>query len=301
MSAQDDSIYILNDGSSPESESKRLDAQHDICNDVMRNELLPSYIQAELLALPPSRAPKVVDVATGSAAWLRAAAKCLPPGAELVGIDYDPTKFPPPSLLSSNITLREADMYRPFPADLLGRFDVVHARLITFALKAGQGPELVKNLMTLLRPGGWIVWSETTINLASTGPPSPAWFKIQDLYYRFQRAVGADPDIPVGLVAFIREAGCVECDDRAYTGSSPLYTGKATDWIERTHQHTSAFVLQMLNGVMGSGAVDGMKTQLDVDALYSEFKADFSDRDRKMHYVFVRAWGRKPGKVHVEG
>ena len=37
-----------------------------------------------------------------------------------------------------------------------------------------------------------------------------------------------------------------------------------------------------------------MRTQSDVDALYSEFKTDFADKDRKMHYVFVRAWGRKP-------
>lgn len=289
-----DSIYVLNDGSSSHLERDRLDVQHEICNDVMRDELLPSHIQAELLASSSSRAPKVLDVATGSASWLRAMAKLLPPKAELVGLDYDPTKFPPPSLLAGNITLREADMYRPFPGDLIGHFDVVHARLITFALKAGQGAELVKNLMTLLRPGGWIVWSETTINLASTEPPSPAWFKIQDLYYRFQRAIGADPDMPVGLVAFIREAGCVDCDDRAYTGSSPLYTEKATGWIERTHQHSDAFVSQMLKGVMGSGAVDGMRTQSDVDALYGEFKTDFADKDRKMHYVFVRAWGRKP-------
>ena len=69
-------------------------------------------------------------------------------------------------------------MYRPFPPDLLGQFDVVHARLITFALKAGQGPGLVKNLMTLLWPGGWAVWSEITVNLATTEPPSPARFKI---------------------------------------------------------------------------------------------------------------------------
>jgi SAM-dependent methyltransferase len=298
---KDDSIYILNNGSSSESERNRLDVQHEICNDIMRNKLLPPHIQAELLALSSTRAPKVLDVATGSAAWLHAMANILPPNAELVGLDYDPTKFPPPSSLASNITLRAGDMYQPFPGDLVGQFDVVHVRLISFALKAGQGAELVKNLMTLLRPGGWIVWSELSVTLATTEPPSLAWFKIQDVHYRFQRAIGADYDVPVGMVAFIREAGCVDCDDRAYTGSSLLYTGKATDWIERTHQHSAAFVFQMLKGIMGFGAVDGMRTQSDVDALYGEFKADFADRDRKMHYVYVRAWGRKPkegcGKV----
>jgi SAM-dependent methyltransferase len=291
VSTKDGSIYILNDGSSSEAEANRLDLQHHICNDILRGELLPPLIQAELSA---TSSPKVLDIATGSAAWLRAIAKVLPLEAELVGLDYDPTKFPSPSLLSSNITLREADMYKPFPADLLGQFDVVHARLITLAVKAGSGPGLVKNLTTLLRPGGWIVWSETTVNLASVEPPSRAWFDIQDVYHRWQRGIGAEPNIPVGLVAFIRDAGCVDCDDRAYTGSSPLYTGKAADWIERTHIHIDAVVSQMLKGIMGSGIVDGLKTQEDVDALYGRFKDDFADKDRKMHYVFVRAWGRKP-------
>lgn len=242
---KDDSIYILNDGSSSESERDRLDEQHEICNDILRNELLPSHIQGELEVSSPSRAPKVVDVATGSASWLRAMARILPPNAELVGLDYDPTKFPSRSLLAKNITLREADMYCPFAGDLIGQFDVVHVRLITFAIKAGQGAELVKNMTTLLRPGGWIVWSETTINLASTEPPSLAWFKIQDVYYRFQRAIGAESAMPIGLVEFMREAGCVDCDDRAYTGSSPLYTAKGSDWIERTHRHVDAFVSQV--------------------------------------------------------
>lgn len=37
--------------------------------------------------------------------------------------------------------------------------------------------------------------------------------------------------------------------------------------------------------------VEGMRTKADVDALYGEFQADFADKDRKMHYVFMRAWG----------
>ncbi|KAI1742884.1 hypothetical protein F4680DRAFT_445351 [Xylaria scruposa] len=138
---KDDYIYILNDTSSSESERDRLDAQHEICNDIMRNELLPSHIQGGLMDLSLSRGPKVLDVAM---------ARVLPQNAGLVGLDYDPTKFLSPPLLAKNITLREADMYYPFQEDLIGQFDVVTTRLITLAIEAG----LVKTLMTLLRPGG---------------------------------------------------------------------------------------------------------------------------------------------------
>lgn len=83
-------------------------------------------------------------------------------------------------------------MYEPFPDDLIGKFDVVNVRLIIFALKDGLGVDLVKNLMTLLKPGGWIVWAETGPLLTSIEPPSLSWFKFQEVNWRFARKVGRD-------------------------------------------------------------------------------------------------------------
>ncbi|KAI1818408.1 S-adenosyl-L-methionine-dependent methyltransferase [Poronia punctata] len=289
--AKDASIYILNDESA-KTESDRLDDQHEICNEIMRGELLPPHIRDELLKT--TSRPKVVDVATGSSAWLRAMAKTLPDDAELVGLDYDPSKFPPAASLPSNMTLREADMYRSFDEDLIGRFDVVHVRLINLALKAGQGVQVLQNLMTLLRPGGWVVWTETTPALIAAEPPSLAWFKVQELFWLYQQSVGAEPDVPVGLPMFLQQAGYGECGDRAYTGSSPLYTGKGAEWKERIYKNTETFASRMLKGVVDAGGLAGMKTQADADALCNEFKADFAGGQRKLHHIMVRAWGKKP-------
>jgi ubiquinone/menaquinone biosynthesis C-methylase UbiE len=153
-----ESIYILNAGSA-QSEHDRLNSQHHLFNDVLQNDLLPPHITSSLSRLPTP--PKVLEIATGTAVWLTEIAKTLSPDAELVGLDFDTSKFPPQSSLASNITLRQANMFEPFASDLLGKFDVVNVRLIIFALKAGYGTDLVKNLMTLLKPGGYIVWSET--------------------------------------------------------------------------------------------------------------------------------------------
>lgn len=151
-----ESVYFLNAGAA-EAERERLNKQHRLFDDIMNNELLPPHITSALSTSPEP--PKILEIATGTAVWLTELAKTLPADAELVGLDYDTSKFPPS--LPSNITLRQANMYEPFPSDLLGKFDVVNVRLIIFALKVGQGTDLVKNLMTLLRPGGYIVWAET--------------------------------------------------------------------------------------------------------------------------------------------
>ncbi|KAI0118234.1 S-adenosyl-L-methionine-dependent methyltransferase [Nemania sp. FL0031] len=153
-----DSIYILNAGSA-QSEHDRLNLQHHLFNDMMQNDLLPPHIATSLSSSPTP--PKVLEIATGTGIWLSEIAKTLSPDAELVGLDFDTSKFPAPSSLAPNITLRQANMFEPFPSDLLGEFDVVNIRLIIFALKDGYGTNLVKNLMTLLKPGGYIVWAET--------------------------------------------------------------------------------------------------------------------------------------------
>ncbi|GAW24526.1 hypothetical protein ANO14919_141130 [Xylariales sp. No.14919] len=154
--SQAESIYFLNAGAA-QAEQDRLNRQHRLFDDMMQNDLLPPHIASALATSPTP--PKVLEIATGTAVWLTEVAKTLRPDAEFVGLDYDTSKFP--TSLPPNITLRQADMFKPFPSDLLGKFDVVNVRLIIFALKEGQGTDLVKSLMTLLKPGGYVVWAET--------------------------------------------------------------------------------------------------------------------------------------------
>ncbi|KAI0968936.1 hypothetical protein F4678DRAFT_441999 [Xylaria arbuscula] len=284
---QAESVYFLNAGAA-QSEHERLNRQHHLFDDMMNNELLPPHISSSLASSPTP--PKVLEIATGTAIWLTELAKTLSPEAELVGLDYDTTKFPasPPP----NITLRQANMYEPFPSDLLGKFDVVNVRLIIFALKEGQGTDLARNLMTLLKPEGYIVWAETGPLITSVEPPSLAWFKFQEVNWRFAKKVGRDLNLPIGMVQYLREAGCVECDDKAYTGNSQLFTRNREDWIARTNFQAKSLADQSLRGILSLGGVEDMTSQEEADEMLASFDKDFGDR--KVHYLFVRAWGRKP-------
>jgi hypothetical protein len=94
------------------------------------------------------------------------------------------------------------------------------------------------------------------------------------------------------MVHYIREAGCVECDDKAYAGNSQLYTGKKKDWIARSNDQIQAFTLSTLQGIVSLGGVEGMTTQQEADELIAEAEKEFGDH--KIHYLFMRAWGKKP-------
>ncbi|KAI1182472.1 S-adenosyl-L-methionine-dependent methyltransferase [Nemania serpens] len=277
-----ESIYILNAGSA-QTEHDRLNTQHHIFTEIMQNHLLPPHIASSLSASPTP--PKIIEIATGTAVWLSETAKTLPPDSELVGLDFDTSKFPSPSSLAPNITLRQANMYEPFPGDLFGRFDVVHMRLITFALKEGYAVDLAKNLMTLLKPGGHLLFS-------CVEPPSLAWFKFQDLNYRFGKKVGRDLGIPIAMKYYMQQAGFVDCDDKAYPGASQLYTHDPKEWISRMNEHSKMFVAQTIRGIVSLGGVEGMTTEQEADELIALLHEELPGR--KLSHLFVRAWGKKP-------
>ncbi|KAI0508254.1 hypothetical protein F5B22DRAFT_659718 [Xylaria bambusicola] len=289
-----ESMYMLNSGSS-QVEHDRLNVQHHLFNDIMQGHLLPPHIISALDAQPTP--PKILEMATGSAIWLTEVAKTLPAEAELVGLDYDTSRFPPPSSLPPNIKLGKGDMYEPFSSDLLGNFDVVHVRMILFGVKEGRGPEVARNLLTLLKPGGYLVWVETGPVLlhglvTTIEPPSLAWFKFQQASWRFAKKVGSDLNLPNATLSYIKEVGCIECDDKAYPGSAVLYTDKGKDWIAQTNSNFTAFFEPTLRGIVSLGGVEGLTTDADVDEVIALADQEFGNR--KIHYMLLRAWGKKP-------
>lgn len=69
--------------------------------------------------------------------------------AEVDAFDLSERFFPPQAWLPANVRLHRHDITQPFPAEMLGQFDVVNLRLF-LTLSEQQVQVFVRNAITLL-------------------------------------------------------------------------------------------------------------------------------------------------------
>ncbi|KAJ4250148.1 hypothetical protein NW762_011959 [Fusarium torreyae] len=180
-------IYTLNIGAKG-TEEKRLADQHgDFL--ALTESLIPLSIRSHLQCL--GEAPAIADVGTGTGIWLLDLAKEVPKTARLHGFDVDESKFS--TELPLNINLGLANVLEPFPKELLGQYDLVHVRLLMFALKSDQWVTAAKNLLTVLKPGGYLMWDETGFTSWSCVPITESFQKWMATDIRYAQLVGRDP------------------------------------------------------------------------------------------------------------
>jgi hypothetical protein len=77
------------------------------------------------------------------------------------GYDISNEQFLPKESLPENVSLGFLDFKKPIPEELQGTFDLVNVRLIIISM----GPieiwqETLKNLVTLVKPGGCVTWTD---------------------------------------------------------------------------------------------------------------------------------------------
>lgn len=65
-----------------------------------------------------------------------------------------------PESLPESISLKVLDVKQPVPEELNGIYDLVHARMLVAAILPTEWTAVVRNLATLLKPGGWMQWGE---------------------------------------------------------------------------------------------------------------------------------------------
>lgn len=87
-------------------------------------------------------------------------AQNLPASTQLDGLDISFGQMPPREWLPRNVNLRLADVFRPPTEDLIEKYDVIHIRHFVCVVKENDPAPLLKNLLRMLKPGGWLQWDE---------------------------------------------------------------------------------------------------------------------------------------------
>ncbi|KAL8960810.1 MAG: hypothetical protein Q9193_002544 [Seirophora villosa] len=155
MASSDGEAYML-----PRNvqESQRLEAQHEYMRQLSYGHLIHPSI-------PIHQLHAVADVATGTGIWLR----------QLV---EDPAlphqQFPSSDGLPPQVSFAVHDMVKPFPTEHHEKFDLVNVRLVSYAIKGKDLEQVVRNVLQLLRPGGYLQWQEADASDTWVHPETPA-------------------------------------------------------------------------------------------------------------------------------
>ncbi|GAP84930.1 putative methyltransferase domain-containing protein [Rosellinia necatrix] len=247
-----------------DNEVKRLRIQHDFFRDLAGGEL-PAPVWAHVKGL---EAPKIADVGTGTGIWATELSQKLPETAVIDGYDIDVIKFPDPTTLPRNVKLQFADIFKPFPPEATGKYDVVHVRFLIFALKKDEWLLAVKNLKKLLAPGGFLFWQETGPYSWSSSPWSEPYFQWVKLESEVGILLGRDPLAPVRLPSQFKEAGLAGVEEKIF---AMLRQSSMTPVDE---QPGLLIMAQSLTGLVENGTLKGRYTKEDVRKLVEAARVD---------------------------
>ena len=134
--------YMLNRN---HEESRRLDAQHHFSRELAHGHLIQPSI-------PQSGLRSIADIGTGTGIWLREAAQELATPneqIEFIGFDISVQQFPKDSIQGVDFVMH--DVVEPFPQEYHEKFDLVHVRLLSYALKEKDLDKAVENIIQILR------------------------------------------------------------------------------------------------------------------------------------------------------
>ena len=98
-----------------------------------------------------------------SGAWLLVTNDHVSANSRLVGFDVSAAAFPSPDCHPPNVEFHIADFKRPFEPQWHGKFDIVHARMVSIAIAPPEYEEIAQNMKALLKPDGVLQWEEPNL------------------------------------------------------------------------------------------------------------------------------------------
>ncbi|KZV68894.1 S-adenosyl-L-methionine-dependent methyltransferase [Peniophora sp. CONT] len=179
------------------TEVKRLSEQYLFVKAVFDN---PNFFPS---AIDQTKVRRVLDVAAGTAAWsLDLADQPFASSYELFASDITLSKFPSADVLKrAGITPFVQDVTQPFPEEMKGTFDVVHASALVVALTTDGWNSMLRNVYKVLAPGGYLILTESDFLLygaSDTLPPDGVAHDVQTCMDG-SNAIHAMNNILVGL------------------------------------------------------------------------------------------------------
>jgi ubiquinone/menaquinone biosynthesis C-methylase UbiE len=229
---------------------------------------------------------RVLDVACGTGRWAMDVARQFPQ-AQVLGVDiavpqpeYLAKAEPPPP----NYTFQQGNALEPLPFPD-GTFDYVHMRFIFSAMPLDRWPSVVRELVRVTAPGGWIELVEAAS--PNNGGPALAQFAVWGQQLMGERGVDLSAGQQIGT--FLREAGIPNVttrDDALPMGPHGGRIGQIVGVDMFTAFRSAMKIFVSALGVEQATA-DATLAQADADVYGAEYHAQLP--------IYI-AYGQKPVK-----
>jgi len=154
---------------------------------------------------------RVVDIGCGSGHVARLLAARVGPTGSVLGIERDPhfASLARRTIADnglSQVEIREGDGYNTgLPR---ASFDGAHMRLVL--VNVPEPERIVREMVSLVRPGGWVASFEAALLSLACDPPCPEWTRLLDAYRTYSAAQGIDLCSGRRTHRLFRAAGVVE-------------------------------------------------------------------------------------------
>jgi SAM-dependent methyltransferase len=216
-------------------EVDRLDLQHFA---------LREALGANFLA-PVEGPSRVLDVGTGTGQWGFEVGHQFP-GALVVGFDLVRGKpGAPPGYRHVRGNLLQGLPFRD------GVFDLIHQRLLTWGIPVDAWPEVVRELVRVTRPGGWVELTEIPTELRRAGPSTERLFA---LFLRLAAPLGLDAEGVVfrSLDGYLRQAGLEEITRREMELPVGEWGGRVGSFLATDFRAAGARICEVLRARSGA-------------------------------------------------
>ncbi|KAL5045656.1 hypothetical protein BDW71DRAFT_198150 [Aspergillus fruticulosus] len=189
------------------------------------------------------------------------------------GFDISAAQFPdsPPE----DVSFSCQDILKPFPPEHHGKYDLVHVRLLVTAFPEKEYETAVRNLMEILKPGGFIQWTDLDCAFlsspTSTDLTDPRSSFLASTWLKFLESNSLAVDAPAALAETFKRAGLA---DVRITGYAQHDRDQALKIRAQKWQAGSlATIVERLLRKNGTGEVDAKtKVEAEVAKLWEYFE-----------------------------
>ena len=168
-----------------------------------------SGAQLDRIGITPGE--RVVDIGCGPGGVLHLLAERVGPAGSVLGIERSPrfaelARHFVTDLGLSHVEIRESDAYDTGLPH--GSFDGAHMRLVL--VNVPEPERMVREMVSLVRPGGWVASFEADYLPYCCDPPLEAWTRLLEAYSGYARTQGIDLSVGRRTHSLFRDAGAVD-------------------------------------------------------------------------------------------